>query len=554
MPKFKRWIGFTAILVLGAGILSGCSGGKDEVANGDEKGESPAKRGNISSTIYDRGSVPSGMGTIEDNMWSKWINENGPANVKFTAVPRWESQAKLNVLLASGSAPDLIFEFGTSIRNTLFDQKQLLPLDDLIEKNSVEYKALLEKYPQLRKAGTKTDGKLYEVGRINEVYPLTTFFIREDWLTKLNLKAPTTEEEMIEVAKAFSEQDPDGNGVKDTYGIGGLQFGDTAGMFRYMYNANWVNVDKNNEIMVGPNHMKEATEFKRKLYEAGVVDKDFLTDKDGSKSKQDFLNGKIGMYASMTGDYTGFAAKELDTLMQNVPGAKLQAIPLPSTSVGQYTMVWNNPVQMTAVVNARAKDPEAVIKYIDFMAKTETGRTFKNGFEGTHYTKDANGCLVISDQDKYKNEVSWATDYGMLYSRLEEGKCGYTESLFNEEVPSQKEGLRLFKQARDVYMTDLQVGEGLTHSEHMPQLPKELQVKFNNVTPAVSDTFTRSIISGSKFTVEQAAAEAQKQWDSGGGKEIEAWYKDWWSKSKEDVLVWSDFYEIYEQQQADFKK
>ncbi len=214
----------------------------------------------------------------------------------------------------------------------------------------------------------------------------------------------------------------------------------------------------------------------------------------------------------------------------------------------------NNPVQMTAVVNARAKDPEAVIKYIDFMAKTETGRTFKNGFEGTHYTKDPNGCLVISDQDKYKNEVSWATDYGMLYSRLEEGKCGYTESLFNEEVPSQKEGLRLFKQARDVYMTDLQVGEGLTHSEHMPQLPKELQVKFNNVTTAVSDTFTRSIISGSKFTVEQAAAEAQKQWDSGGGKEIEAWYKDWWSKSKEDVLVWSDFYEIYEQQQADFKK
>ncbi|MEK4058807.1 MULTISPECIES: extracellular solute-binding protein [Paenibacillus] len=552
---FKKWMKGLMVGALGAGLLAGCSGGNGGEADGKQaKEESGEKRGNISSTIYDRGAVPSGMGTIEDNMWSKWINENGPANVKFTAVPRWESQSKLNVLLASGSAPDLIFEFGTSIRNTLFDQKQLLPLDDLIENTSVEYKALLVKYPELRKAGTKTDGKLYEVGRINEVYPLMSFFIREDWLNKLGLQPPATEEEMIEVAKAFTDQDPDGNGKKDTYGIGGLQFGDTAGLFRYMFNANWVNVDKNNDIVVGLNNMKESTAFKRSLYEAGVVDKDFLTDKDGSKTKQDFLNGKIGMYAFMTGDYTGFAAKELDTLTQNVPGAKLKVIPLPTTSVGQYTMVWNNPVQMTAVVNARAKDPEAVMKYIDFMTKTETGRTFKNGFEGTHYKVEADGRMVITDQEKYKNEVSWASDYAMLYSRLEEGKAGYTESLFNEDIPVQQEGLRLFREARDVYMNHLQVGEGLTHSEHMPQLPKGLQVKFNNVTTEVNDIFTRSIISGSKYTVEQAAADAQKKWENGGGKEIEDWYKEWWGKEKDNVLVWSDFYKIYEQQQADYKK
>lgn len=189
---------------------------------------------------------------------------------------------------------------------------------------------------------------------MNEVFPLTSFFIREDWLEKLNLEVPTNEEEMLAVAKAFTENDPDGNGAKDTYGIGGFQFGDTAGLFRYMYNANWVNVE-DGEMVVGPNNMKEATAFKRALYEAGVVDKDLLTDKDGAKAKQDFLNGKIGMYAAMTSDYTGFAAKELDTLMQNVPEAKLKVIALPTTSVGQHTMVWNNPVQMTAAVNARAK-------------------------------------------------------------------------------------------------------------------------------------------------------------------------------------------------------
>lgn len=544
----KAWVKSGLVLGLIGGLLAGCTGGA-----GSEQAEGEGSRGNITSTIYDRGAVPSGMGTIEDNMWSKWINENGPVNVKYTAVPRWESQSKLNVLFASGSAPDVIFEFGTPIRNTLFNQKQLMPLDELIENSSVEYKALMEKYPQLKKAGIKSDGKLYEVGRMNEVFPLTSFFIREDWLEKLNLEVPTNEEEMLAVAKAFTENDPDGNGSNDTYGIGGFQFGDTAGLFRYMFNANWVNVE-NGEVVVGPNHMKEATAFKRALFEAGVVDKDFLTDKDGAKAKQDFLNGKIGMYAAMTSDYTGFAAKELDTLMQNVPEAKLKVIALPTTSVGQYTMVWNNPVQMTAVVNARAKNPEAVMKYIDFLTKTESGRTFKNGFEGTHYTLNEQGCPRISDQEKYKQEISWAGDYAMMYSRLEEGKCGYTEMLFSEEIPSQKEGLRLFKEAREVYMTNLPVGEGVTHSEHMPQLPKELQVKLTNVTTAINDIFTRSIIGGSKYTVEQAAAEAQQKWEQGGGPEIEAWYKDWWSKEKDNVLVWDDFYEIYEQQQSDFKK
>lgn len=529
---------------LGGSLLAGCS--SDKPAAEDSNAE---KRGSISATIYDRGSVPNGMGTIEDNMWTKWINENGPADVKFVAIPRWESQSKLNVLLASGSAPDLIFEFGTSIRNQLFDQKQLMPLEDLIEQHSVEYKALMEKYPQLKQAGIKSDGKLYEVGRMNEVYPLVSVFIREDWLQNLGLEMPVTEEEFLAVAKAFTEQDPDGNGKADTYGVGGFEFGDNAGLFRYIFNANWVNQDENGNIQVGPERLKKEAEFKRALYEAGVVDKDFLSDKDGSKSKQNFLNGKIGIYAFMTNDYMSFATRELDTLMTNVPDAKLKILPLPKTSAGQFTTVWNNPVQMTTVVNARAKNPEAIMKYIDFLAKPETGRTFRYGIEGEHYKLEEDGKPVILDQEKYKNEVSWAADFDLVYSRLEDGKYGYVENQFDESVPAQKEALRLFRDSVDVYMTDLPVGEGLTHSEHMPQLPKELQVKFSNVQTAVHDIYTRAIIGGSKYTVEQASVDAEKQWETGGGPEIVSWYEEWWSQEKDNVLTWSDFYEIYQQQQ-----
>lgn len=552
MSLLKKLPKAALIAGLGGSLLAGCSGGAESGGQAGNGGSE--QRASISSTIYDRGSVPNGMGTIEDNMWTKWVSENGPADVSFVAIPRWESQSKLNVLLASGSAPDLIFEFGTSIRNQLFDQKQLMPLDDLIEQHSVEYKALMEKYPQLKQAGIKSDGKLYEVGRMNEVYPLVSLFIREDWLQNLGLEVPTTTDELLEVAKAFTEQDPDGNGVDDTYGVGGFEFGDNAGLWRYTFNANWVDLDASGELQVGPNRLKEQAEFERQLYEAGVVDRDFLSDKDGSRSKQEFLNGKIGIYAFMTNDFMGFATRELEALMGNVPEARLKVMPLPSTPLGHYAPVLNNPVQMTAVINARAKNPEAIMKYIDFLVKPDTGRTFRYGIEGEHYELQDDGRPVILDDEKFRNEVSWASDLTMLYSRLEEGKYGYVANSFNEEVPSQKEAQRLFQEAIDVYMTDrLPVGEGLTHSEHMPQLPKELQVKFSNVTAAVNDIYTRAIIGGNNYTIEQAAADAEQQWMNGGGPEIISWYEEWWSNEKDNVLIWSDFYEIYEQQQAEFQ-
>jgi putative aldouronate transport system substrate-binding protein len=87
-------------------ILTGCTA---------QKGESQkAKRGMITATIYDRGNIPSSEGTIENNKITKWINEAGPVDVKFVAVPRTESEQKLNTLFAGGGAPDLILEYAAS--------------------------------------------------------------------------------------------------------------------------------------------------------------------------------------------------------------------------------------------------------------------------------------------------------------------------------------------------------------------------------------------------------------------------------------------------------
>ena len=60
------------------------------------------------------------------------------------------------------------------------------------------------------------DGKHYGIPYSRQAQ---TLMIRTDWLRKLGLKAPTTWQEMLSVAKAFATRDPDGDGKADTYGI-----------------------------------------------------------------------------------------------------------------------------------------------------------------------------------------------------------------------------------------------------------------------------------------------------------------------------------------------
>ena len=61
--------------------------------------------------------------------------------------------------------------------------------------------------------------RLYTTGKLANVLPNHAIVIRKDWLDNLGLEVPTTPEELLAVAEAFTYDDPDGNGVDDTYAI-----------------------------------------------------------------------------------------------------------------------------------------------------------------------------------------------------------------------------------------------------------------------------------------------------------------------------------------------
>ncbi|MDF2926160.1 MAG: family 1 extracellular solute-binding protein [Paenibacillaceae bacterium] len=538
----KRAAKLTAAFLVVAGAAA-CSQPNGEAAH-------PGKRQKITVTVYDRANVPSSEGSIASNKITRWINQAGPADVRFIPVPRTQSEQKLNALFAAGEAPDLILEYAPQIKNTLIDQKLLRPIDDMIEQYSTTYKEVLKIYPILRKAGTGADGKLYQFGRINETIPQRGLFIRTDWLEKLQLDIPRTTEELYRAAKAFTELDPDGNGKRDTYGI--AMSGNSSAIINEIFGMNYPDyIMRGGEPVHGWDNMEAVTAFKKRIYDEGLADREFWNDKNGSRSRQDFLNGRIGIYMDQFNVPVTFYTDFYLPLKRNVPDARITVIPYPATPVGQFNPIFVNPVQMTGVVNAQTKNPEAVMKYVDFAASEEFMKTMYFGFEGVHSKTEPWGCPKVTDLDRWRTEFNFGTgDFAMLASPTLAGACYYGVEKLDEKEPLQRDVKEMFELNSSYVNFDLEMA-GPTHSEQMPHLPKELQAILSQNTSHVGvtdgDIWMKAVLTPG-FSPQEARQEAEALWEAAGGKRVDDWYRDFFTEHKDQIITHQDIYELFKDQ------
>lgn len=534
-----------ALLLTGSVLLTACG----------SKSEEPASTASVSSTaaatkgpkpkikvsVYDRNNVPEGEGKITDNRWTKWINENAPVQVEFVPIPRTNAAAsteKWNVLFASGDAPDLILEFSNAYMKDLAAKGQIIPLDEPIEKYSTTYKKFLSENPII-KTLTSYNGKTFFFGRLLPASTNHYLMVRKDWLDKLKLPVPKTPEEYFQVAKAFTEQDPDGNGKKGTLGT---TFSDIDMFYGFEPSSpSWMYHLQGEQYVRSWDRLQASTELKKKLYDAGTVDKDIFADKTGAKAQQDWVNGRLGMYVG--DNLEGVKGYGIyDTLMKNNPNADVAIIPLPKTEFGQFSPAGPVPFQFNAAINATSKNVEAVVKYVDWFMSEQTMNTMQYGFEGVHYQKDAaTGCPKPIDTEKNKKELNWNGDLSMLSQTYKFGKCAEFTNTLNQSKPVDKKYAELIAQGRDAYISP---ERPLYYDLTLPvTLPDDLVVINNTVTTSMTNLITKAIVSGSSYSTEQALKDAKDAWDKAGGKKID----DFQAKSYTDyknngVIFTKDFY------------
>lgn len=165
-----------------------------------------------------------------------------------------------------------------------------------------------------------------------------TLMIRKDRLRKLGLKAPTTWAEMLAVAKAFADRDPDGDGRKDTYGMvvpGSAQNGYAAwwgASFLWSGGAKIIEPDGKGyrPAMDSAAAVRTVTWMKDNLFcgDNGVIQPGAISAVTGTATN--FQDGNAGMY--LTGPYN---IATYDT----TPGKdKYEVVPFPAGPAGSTVL------------------------------------------------------------------------------------------------------------------------------------------------------------------------------------------------------------------------
>jgi putative aldouronate transport system substrate-binding protein len=415
MTKGKWLLKSGVILTLAAGLVTGCGGGgKGGAASSTGSSTSPAstdagKPVPIEFTLTGTGYPASG----EDYL-KQAIDKKLNTDLKINPIQAFEDyKNQIRVRLAAGNRPDL-FQVDQVLLKDLSDKGMLLDLTPYWDKQLKPAKDFIVSNfgANMLKKGD-INGKSYAIPRSAGV-PMVNFWIRKDWLDHLNLQVPTTLDELFNVLKAFTDNDPDGNGQKDTYGLTG--FGGTSlDAFSPIFGAYGTGnpgdfVEKDGKVLntfYDPN-MPEALKYIKKLIDAKVVDPDVITNK-GNMVQQKAFQGKAGVV------FLGWADIAKDALKAQIkavnPKAEWIQISPPKGPNGQFDgdFDYDAAASLYAIPKALEKEPQKLQKVFDlinYVSSKEGSMMAMYGVEGRHYNM-ANGKMVPTDLQAKEGGYFW---------------------------------------------------------------------------------------------------------------------------------------------------
>lgn len=327
-------------------------------------------------------------------------------NLKYVIIPTGaDGETKLNAAAAANALPDFFQTVSTSSeRNKCIElnkQGLIAPLDDLLKQMPTRVKTHYNDPASL--ALTKIDGKQMCTVEVPNLPRREGLVIRKDWLDKLGLKAPTTLDELLVVAKAFTEKDPDGNGKNDTYGIGGYWDSGTWGVgnrFNFIMGAygvpdlwGFANPDKFALNVRDPNYPKALAAFKQ-FVDAKVIDPDWAT-----INRDEFrIRWPQGRYGIMWEDFAALANQpnyvKFDANFPDGVWAPLPALKGPDGKAYYNAFGSIGSVFAMSKKAADAGKGPAIAKLLEWMASPEGYYLLGFGVDGVNYKLDKDGVVT----------------------------------------------------------------------------------------------------------------------------------------------------------------
>ncbi|GAF66699.1 ABC transporter substrate-binding protein [Bacillus sp. TS-2] len=358
--------------------------------NGDSEGEEERMSVTIMAPSFSPTPIESGSPALEA------IEDYTNMDINLQLVANANYEDRFNVTLASNDLPHIIVankepSFINAARDGAFwdltdyldDYEHLSQANDIVLNN------------------TTIDGRIYGVYRAR---PLgrNAMTINTEWLDNLGLDYPETIDDFYEVLRAFTYDDPDGNGEDDTYGMVVSEWEGPWDVIQvWMGVPNEWGFDENDELK--PDFLfdeyKESLEFFKKLYDEGLVNQDFAIMDSGQ-----WFDPIVNQSAGVVVDVADQANRLQNRITENYTEED-QILDVIGAVSGSDGVLRNKPTAgysgMLAISTTAVKTEDElrrVLKFLNDLNDEVPQNLAYNGVEGVHH-EIVDGELVITSQE-----------------------------------------------------------------------------------------------------------------------------------------------------------
>ena len=325
---------------------------------------------------------------------------NNPALAKILEVNNIELELHMvdditqsvNLAMASGELCDIIATPKLTIMEYI-SSGYVLPLTDLL----AEYgQTLTEKIPDYVWEYVTVGGDIYGVPQENKNYKWPTA-IRMDWVEKLGYEKKTeyTVSELKQILIDMATKDPDGNGENDTYGMnaygGGWKNTNIAiyGAFNGIPDQNYLSEDGYIYSYNTSDDFRAALTYLNELWTAGAIDPEFFVASE-DQATQKAANGKIGYFTSW---WNGVKVLCENGFADLNPDGWYDVIYVTSDDGKTQGVLDNGLITNTTFITSTCKNPEAAMKFLNYLVTDEGFELMQYGMEGYHFEYNEDGTV-----------------------------------------------------------------------------------------------------------------------------------------------------------------
>lgn len=328
--------------------------------------------------------------------WVKAFDEATGIDLELDLIDNNEYNKKLELAYASNTVPDT-FDLNGDTLASYAAQGAIADLTDLVHESG-----LYEKIDASLWDAVTIGDRIYGIPR--ETPSACVTYVRQDWLDRLDMKAPTNYDEFIEMLTRFKNEIPE---CTVPYTAPGLKSAQAMAEFYQGAIADYTKVDGQWVDGMQQDNMLTALKNMQEAYAAGLIDTEIVTNTT-SACRDEWYSGGVGVFAYWGGNWGGTLT---DRIQQNVPEAKVVAIP----PIAEATYLYSAPSVQVISSKLSAEQVASVFKYfLEYMHDGAEGQVlFQSGVEGIHWEQQGNKLVPLPSLSNPEETVRkvWATPW-----------------------------------------------------------------------------------------------------------------------------------------------